>query len=61
MVDSANEALKKQQAKALLNSMVGDVKAKFEYFRKLNYNPNTKGFNFEKTLCSLLNDYLGSI
>lgn len=38
----------------------GQIKNNIESFKYINYNPNTKGADYEKVICDLLNTYLGS-
>jgi hypothetical protein len=59
-INPSNEKIK-EQAQSLIRSINFEMKAKFETFKQINYNPNTKGFDYEKTLSSLLNIYLGAV
>jgi hypothetical protein len=44
----------------LLKAIEGQIKNNIEGFEYLNYNPNTKGADYENVICDLLKTYLGS-
>lgn len=51
----------KTEATALLSSLRAQYQQKFENYKKIHMNPGTKGFELEKVVADILNDYLGSI
>jgi hypothetical protein len=50
----------RKQAEFLHKAIEGQIKNNIEGFKYLNYNPNTKGADYEKVICDLLNTYLSS-
>ncbi len=50
----------KEEARALMSAMHQKMKDEFERYKKLHYNPNTKGGGYEKVVLSMLTDYIGS-
>lgn len=44
----------------MIKTIEGQIKNNIEAFKYLNYNPNTKGADYEKVICDLLNTYLSS-
>lgn len=52
---------KKVQALKLLEAIGDNLKAEFHKLRDLHYNPNTKGYSYEKVLKDFLESYLGGI
>jgi hypothetical protein len=44
----------------LYRAIEGQIKNSIEGFKYLNYNPNTKGADYEEVICDPLNTYLGS-
>lgn len=44
----------------MIKAIEGQIKNNIKGFEYLTYNPNTKGADYEKVICDLLNAYLGS-
>jgi len=53
--------IKEVEALKLLESVEGELGDKFSRLRELHYNPNTKGYSYEKILRDFLEPYLGGI
>jgi hypothetical protein len=47
-----------KEAEKLLDAIEEQLKTSFEKIRNEKYNPNTKGYDYEKTLQEFCNDYL---
>jgi hypothetical protein len=52
--------LRQERAESLLKTIEGQIKDNIECFKNIIYNTNTKGADYEKVICDLLNNYLGS-
>ncbi|MBZ5529575.1 MAG: hypothetical protein LAN71_16970 [Acidobacteriia bacterium] len=52
---------KESEALKLLESVESELINKFKQLRELHYNPNTKGYSYEKALKDFLELYLGGI
>lgn len=53
--------IKEVEALKLLESVERELRDKFNQLRNLHYNPNTKGYSYEKALKDFLELYLGGI
>jgi hypothetical protein len=49
----------RKQAESLYKTFEGQIKNNIEGFKHLNYNPNTKGADYEEVINDLLTAYLG--
>jgi hypothetical protein len=52
---------KEAEALKLLEAVESELRDKFNQLRNLHYNPNTKGYSYEKALKDFLELYLGGI
>jgi hypothetical protein len=52
--------MRQVRAESLRKTIEGQIKNNIECFKNIIYNTNTKGADYEKVICELLNKYLGS-
>src|SRR5438093_9678322 len=54
------DELKKAEALQFVTAIESQVENRFEEFKNLSYNANTKGFDYEYAFFKILKEYLGS-
>ena len=47
--------------KSLIRAAMDQIKNRFEEIRRISYNPNTKGHNYEEICRKFFESYLGSL